>query len=183
MKPGLLVASPRLDGSLFGRSVILLAEYSEEGAMGVVVNRELSVTMGELTQQLEMGPPVRPHESVMWGGPVEPAAGLVILNGSSHLPEGRCVMGVEGSDLALSASRIVLQDVISGPLRIDFLMCLGYTGWGPGQLDAEIAEGSWLMTDLDLTVLFQVAPEQRWQHCVESLGRALPLLWIPPIEE
>ena len=183
MKPGLLVASPALDGSLFSRSVILLAQYSEEGAMGVVINRELGVTMGELMQQLEMGAPRQPEVNVMWGGPVEPGAGLVVLSGRSQLPEGRCVLAVEGTDLGVSASRIVLEDVTRGQLPGDFMVCLGYAGWGPGQLDQEISEGSWLMTDLDLGILFGLSPEERWQQCVASLGQALPLLWIPPLEE
>lgn len=183
-QPGLLVASPRLDASVFARTVIFLCEYTPEGAMGLVVNRGLGISIGEVMEQLEIehtGASFK--ETVLWGGPVEPAAGLVICRTQNGTRPDGCLASVEGTNLCVSASRLILEAIAQERWRGPYHLCLGYAGWGPGQLDREIAEGSWLVSELDESLLFGVPLGERWEHLVSSLGVGQQMMWIPPIQE
>lgn len=183
MKPGLLVASPSLDGSLFARTVILLCDYSNDGAMGLVINKGLAISLADVMEQLEIERRQSEFkDSVLWGGPVEPAAGLVICRShAGRMPQG-CLTQVEGTDLCVSASRVILEDIASGKWQGGYHLCLGYAGWAPGQLDREIDDGSWLVLDFDEHLLSQIPIGDRWQYCVNTLGVGQTMMWVPPIE-
>lgn len=183
MKPGLLVASPRLDQSVFARTVILMCDYSDEGAMGLVINRGLAISIGEVMDQLDIDRAQEGfQQSVLWGGPVEPAAGLVLYEGADgEEVEGRLAC-VQGTNLCVSASRLILEAIAEGRWKGTYQLCLGYSGWAPGQLDREIAEGSWLVTDFD-EALLKVPLSDRWTHTVDGLGVGGAMMWIPPVEE
>ena len=168
---------------MFSRTVIFLCDYSPDGAMGLVVNRCLEISVGEVMKQLEIDAEETVFDaSVLWGGPVEPAAGLVICRQQEGQVAEGTLARVEGSDLLVSASRLTLEAIAAERWSGPYHLCLGYAGWSPGQLDREIDEGSWLITELDEKILFDVPMEDRWQVCVESLGVGQSMMWIPPIE-
>jgi len=164
----LLVAVPSLDDPHFARSVALVCQHGEHGAMGVIVNRPLDLTLGEVFAQ--MG--IRSDDSellatpVLAGGPVHTERGFVIHDG----PEiwDSC-LGI-GEGLCITTSRDVLEAIArnQGPPRA--VVVLGCTGWGAGQLEQELVGHSWLSTPFDPEVLFDLPLNARWQAAAGGIG-------------
>jgi putative transcriptional regulator len=166
LAPSLLVAMPQLQDPNFSKSVVLLCEHREEGAMGLVINRctdTLAATIVQLDPPLEneseSGLPV-------WiGGPVDPARGWLLL--AENLGDG-----IEVSPgLYLSASRDLLRRVLETRSLADRCRFLvGYAGWGPRQLDSELAASAWLTVPVDKTLLFETPVEEMWEVAIRRLG-------------
>lgn len=164
LAPTLLVAMPQLQDPNFHHSVVLLCEHREDGAMGLVVNR---VTDTRAADIVRLDPPVlHPSEVPVWiGGPVDPSRGWLLLR--EETADG--VEIVPG--LHLSASEQSLRAVLEGVTpaeRCRFLV--GYAGWGPKQLDSELAASAWLTVPVDLQLLFDVPTDQMWELAIRRLG-------------
>lgn len=177
--PMLLIASPQMRDPFFEGTVVLLWHHDEEGAIGVVVNRPVEHRLSEVLVIDEgMSPvPAGDESPVLWGGPVETSMGTVVTLGHIAEDEGwmlTCGIGVTRSQEALT--RLLSQ---GAPL----MLCLGYAGWGPGQLDNEIQAGGWLWTDIDPELVFQSEPEQRYERALASLGLTPNTVWMQPISE
>ncbi len=170
MEPGFLVAAPQLRDPNFARSVVLLVHHDGDGALGVIVNRPTPVQLGEVLERED----VCALGIVMWGGPVDRQVGLVVFQGSA--PEG----WQPAEDVAVSGSRERLDALAAG--EAPFLLCLGYAGWGPGQLDAEFEEGSWIHVDLDAELLFRTPSEERYDVALARLGLTASRLMMVPGE-
>lgn len=174
MDPGFLIASPQLRDPNFTRTVVLLAHHSTEGALGLVINREHTVRLGDvvLGGKLPAGWGKRP---VMRGGPVEPGAGFVIFKGRAaegwELPGG----------LVVSASKERLEALLAAGQ--EFQLCLGYAGWGPGQLDHEFETGSWVYTDASPDLIFDCPIAGRYDRALSRLGVTAASLWMNPVDE
>ncbi|MEL6207608.1 MAG: YqgE/AlgH family protein, partial [Pseudomonadota bacterium] len=139
----LLIAMPGMGDPRFERSVIFLCAHSDEGAMGLVVNHPVAdLTFGELLSQLEIETS-EPIESipVHMGGPVEHGRGFVLHSGEYR--ESEATLEVEGG-FGMTATLDILEDIAGGRGPRAILMALGYAGWGPGQLEGEIARNAWL---------------------------------------
>ncbi|MFZ5482536.1 MAG: YqgE/AlgH family protein [Myxococcota bacterium] len=175
MEPGILISSPQMRDENFRRTVVLLVQHNAEGALGLVVNRETQVRLGDVVEFLASAAPVRANRPVLWGGPVERGAGFVVFRGRS--PEGWQVR----NDVAVSASRERLAALVAA--NADFLLCLGYAGWGPGQLDREFEEGSWLHVDASVDLLFECSSADRYDRALARLGLTAEALWMNPINE
>ncbi len=175
MEPGFLVASPQMRDANFHRTVVLLLHHDAEGAMGVVVNRESAVRLADVLDQLGGMPPVRLGGHVLWGGPVERAAGFVVFRGRA--PEGWQVR----MDLSVSASTERLAALVA--TNAEFHLCLGYAGWGPGQLEREVVEGSWVHVDATSNLIFDVPASERYDAALSRLGLTPDTLWMSPIDE
>ncbi|HZO12026.1 MAG TPA: YqgE/AlgH family protein [Polyangiaceae bacterium] len=172
LAPGFLIASPPLGDPNFDRTVVLMALHNDDGALGFVVNRVAPLTLGELLEQAGYGSGHQ-NESPVWiGGPVQPQSGWVVIDD----PTLSGVDGVieVGPRLRVSSSRDAFdrlaERVGSGEPTDRFMVLLGYSGWAPTQLEGEIGRGAWLPTPLDETILFDVAPEQRWEKAYALLG-------------
>lgn len=167
----LLIAMPAMEDQRFVNSVIYLCAHTAEGAMGIVLNRPLAKpSFDDLLKQLgiEPVPPAR-RIRLMSGGPVDNARGFV-LHTSDWTGEG----SLRVTDaLALTASLDVLKAIAGGAGPRQGLLALGYAGWGPGQLDAEIQANAWLSGPADEKLLFDAGDDTRWR-------RALGLLRIDP---
>lgn len=159
----------------FERTVVLLVQHSSQGALGLVINRESPVRLGTVAGQLEIESPERSNRMVLWGGPVEKGAGFVIFRGAA--PEGWTCSG----GLSVSPSKERLASLLAG--RGDFCLCLGYSGWGPGQLDQEVEVGSWVHVDADPDVLFACDVSDRYDRALALLGVSAETLWMNPINE
>lgn len=161
----------------FHRTVVLLVQHSGEGALGLVVNRETPVRLGDVVEHLEVGsgPASRSSRPVLWGGPVERGAGFVLFKGRA--PEGWQVRG----DLSVSASKERLSALVAA--GADFHLCLGYAGWGPGQLDREFTEGSWIYVDASSELLFDCPVSDRYDRALALLGVTAESLWMNPVDE
>lgn len=177
--PTLLIASPQMRDAFFEQTLVLLWHHDDGGAIGVVVNRPIHHRLSEVLVLGEGMPDVPPDDEsqVLWGGPVEGDAGTVLTLGDVHADEGwqlACGINVTRSQEALAR---LLEE------RAPLILCLGYAGWGPGQLDREIEAGGWLWTDIDPRLVFEVPTETRWETALATLGLTPTTVWMRPISE
>jgi len=163
-----LVATPQLDHSRFGRTVILMLEHDSEGAMGLVVNRPIGRTpVAELLGTMGLEPAgVRGELAVYSGGPVEPERGFV-LHSSDYKGKGTTIIN---SSLGLTTRSEVLRELAAGRGPRKSLVIFGYSGWGPGQLENEMASDSWFTIPLDVELLFDEDQDRMWEKAVDRRG-------------
>lgn len=174
----LLVAMPQLDDPNFRQTVTYLFEHNPDGAMGVIINRPIDVTMPELLGQLDIEPGADTDFSrhqVAQGGPVQATRGFVLHRASESLPHWNHSVTFP-SGLTLATSRDVLEAIARGTGPQASLVALGYAGWGAGQLEQEMAENAWLAAPADLGILFDVPAEQRWDAAARRIGVDLGLI-------
>jgi putative transcriptional regulator len=159
---------PQLADPNFKRSVVLLCRHNEEGALGVVVNRPLTTT-GRVVVHVD--PPLATdRELEVWiGGPVEPERSWILVGGDAI--EETALVGVPVSPgLYLSTSPVLLQRLLAPNPPERTRLIVGYSGWGPGQLEAELEASAWLMSDVDRDLIFDTPPEQMWEKAIRRLG-------------
>ncbi len=164
----LLVAMPAMSDPRFERSVIYMCAHTEDGAMGLVINRELdSISFPDLLEQIgiEVAPP-KDAIRILFGGPVEQSRGFVLhstdykLDGTLEVHDG----------IALTASVDILKAIAEGHGPAQSLLALGYAGWGPGQLEGEIQQNGWLHAPADTDLVFGIALEARWDASLARIG-------------
>ncbi len=166
-----LVAMPGLSESSFGGSVVFVAEHTAKGALGLVINRPMELDLQSLFERidLKLDLPCLAQSPVYYGGPVQTDRGFVL-----HSPVGSWGSTVAvGDDVGLTSSKDVLEAVARGQGPQQMLVTLGYSGWGPGQLEEELGANSWLTMGADRDVIFNAPAEDR-------LSRAYGLLGINP---
>ena len=164
----LLVAMPQMRDPRFARSVIYMCAHSADGAMGLVVNRRVgSITFDDLLQQLNIGPNKRNDEiRVHFGGPVEQGRGFV-LHSSNYLQTDSLRVD---DQVALTATLDILKELAAGGGPRRSLLALGYAGWGPGQLDAEIQANGWLSVSSDEALVFDADLDHKWERAIGKIG-------------
>ena len=165
----LLIAMPDLGGDTFSHSVVYLCAHSDEGAMGLIVNKPApDIRFTHLLEQLgiETQPGVRDIR-VHIGGPVENARGFVL-----HTDDYKSETGTLDVDdrISMTATMDVLEDLAMGRGPDTSMLALGYAGWGPGQLEDEIARNSWLTCDPKEEIIFGRANEHKWTAALKVLG-------------
>ncbi len=160
-----LIAMPALKDAIFTKGVVYVYEHSKEGAMGVVINRSLQITLGNLLQHLdiEVKDDAIAAIPVLAGGPVGPEQGFVLHN------------RMEGDDdvtqqITITASKEILRDISLGKGPEKFVITLGYAGWEAGQLEKEIRRNDWLVTPFSDEILFSTPLEKRWQAAAKIIG-------------
>ena len=166
LAPALLLAMPQLIDPNFARAVVLLCEHAAEGAFGLVVNRPSDISAAGAVR---LEPPVEhPNDlPLLIGGPVEPQRGWIL---TAHPPDDVEHRGV-GGGLYLSASPLLLRRVLtSRPLPKRTHVLAGYAGWGPGQLDIELSESSWLIMPVELDLIFEIPAAAAWEMAIRRLG-------------
>ena len=165
----LLVAAPELGDPNFSETVVYMVHHDRASAMGLVINRLLAT--GPLDRMLEglgMAPEAESKLElrVHYGGPVEPSRAFVL-----HSPDYHAEDTVAVSELAaLTGSPGILRDIAAGRGPERSLFALGYAGWGPGQLESELAAGAWFVVEPDATLLFDDQTETKWQRAFERRG-------------
>lgn len=174
MEPGFLISSPQMQDGNFARTVVLLVHHNEDGALGLVVNRPHQVRLGEVSLPGTPRPSLA-RQQALWGGPVEPSVGFVIFR-------GRCEEGWElPGGIAVSASRDRLSSLLAS--GAPFHLCLGYSGWGKGQLDLEFESGSWVYTEASPDLVFGCPAEQCYDLALAKMGLSASSLWMTPVDE
>lgn len=164
----LLIAMPGMGDPRFMHSVVFLSSHSEEGTMGLIVNKPANgVSLSDVLDQLSSEAQVANHLGVHMGGPVETGRGFVL-----HTDEYRSAMAtlrVDGG-FALTATLDVLEDIAeeNGPEKA--LLMLGYAGWGPGQLELEIAQNGWLTAEASRNLVFDLPDADKWAAALKSLN-------------
>lgn len=165
LAPGFLIAVPHLLDPNFSQSVVLLLQQSDEGALGLVINRESPILLKDLCRDHEIVYAGDPGKRVRVGGPVQPEQGLVLFDADVKDPEGREVM----DGLQVSASTKTLSR-LCGDRGIRFHCFSGYAGWAPGQLEKEIGEGSWILAPVDPKLVLDTPPEDLWLETLRTNG-------------
>ncbi|MCP4392954.1 MAG: YqgE/AlgH family protein [Alphaproteobacteria bacterium] len=162
-----LVAMPGLAEAEFERSVVYVCSHTDQGAMGVVVNRHVDgVMFSELLDQLEISSFYHDESKITYGGPVDPHRGFV-LHSLDYLHDSSIVVN---DNLALTGSVDVLRQIAidEGPRKN--IVLLGYAGWDAGQLEEELKENSWLVVDPSDDLIFCGDYDHKWEMAIETLG-------------
>jgi len=165
----LLVAMPGLQDPRFDHSVILICAHSGDGAMGIIINKPAAdLTFPSLLDHLNIPrAPVGRDISVHVGGPVERGRGFVLH--SPDYPDGPATMRVPGG-FRMTATLDILEALARGEGPASALLALGYSGWGPGQLEDEILRNDWLTCDAAPELIFAADPRRKWAGALATLG-------------
>lgn len=167
-KPQILVAMPSLKDGYFDKSVILLCEYNEAGAMGFVINSPSTTSIDDLLNELGLESSRPQSHHILIGGPVQPELCWVVHTDDYEGSSSTCL----GEGLALSAAQEVLSSIAEGVEPKEYILGVGYAGWGAGQLDQEIEEDAWWLTDMDPLSLLELSYESRWDKVMGHIGLA-----------
>ena len=173
-KSQFLIAMPALQDPNFFHTVSLICDHTDEGAMGLILNRPTSLDLGDLAAQLgiDMGEPDMANVPIYHGGPVQPDQGFVL-----HTPIGEWESTMEvNPKLGMTVSQDIIEAIAHGCGPEHFLIALGYAGWGAGQLEEEMASNAWLNGPADNRIIFSTSVDERWQAATTALGIELSQL-------
>jgi putative transcriptional regulator len=165
----LLIAMPGMGDPRFDKSLIYICAHSEDGAMGLIINKPaVDLQFSDLLDQLKITPAqsYRPIE-VHFGGPVEHGRGFV-LHSKDYIAEDSTLE--VNDEFGMTATLDILEDISQGKGPNVCLLALGYAGWGPGQLEEEIRENGWLTCDADAALIFSPSNQDKWRDAIVSLG-------------
>jgi len=165
----LLIAMPGMGDPRFAHSVVFLCAHSQDGAMGLIVNKAMEgMQLSSLLEQLEIAL-ARPEldSTLYFGGPVEGGRGFVL-----HSPDYISDLNTltVGDDFSMTATQDILEAMATGAGPLRSLMTLGYSGWGPGQLEREIAQNGWLECEATTDLVFDLPNADKWAEALRSLG-------------
>ena len=162
-----LIAMPNMADPNFNGTLTYICDHSEQGALGVVVNRPIELDLSMLFEQIGLSLPERlQNQTVYFGGPVQTERGFVL-----HTPPQTFTSTITVNDeVSLTTSKDVLEAVSQGAGPNKFMVSLGYAGWEPGQLEEEIKNNAWLSVAADPQVIFDLEPEQRLHAAMRLLG-------------
>ena len=163
-----LIAMPAMTDPVFAKSLTYVCEHNEQGALGIVVNRPISLTLGELFAQIKL--PLNPQElenlPVHFGGPVQTDRGFVL-----HNPAGEWQSTLVIRDnVGMTTSKDILEAVGLGQGPKNILVTLGYAGWTQGQLEYELSQNAWLSVPASEHILFDLPAEERLPAAMSLLG-------------
>ena len=166
-----LIAMPQMEDSFFEKSVIYIWQHSDEGAIGIAVNLPLPITLSELFEQLGINDERLPSASqiVLSGGPVEPNKGFILHDGAEDATTWDSTLPLE-NNLFITTSRDILEDIASGGGPQNYLVILGCSGWGPGQLEQELAKNAWFTCPSSKELIFSTEFNNKPKLAAASLG-------------
>jgi putative transcriptional regulator len=163
-----LIAMPAMVDPNFARTLTYICEHNAQGALGIVINRPLDMTLEALFERINIPLEARRFAAlpVMFGGPVQTDRGFVL-----HRPVGswQATLAVR-DELGLTSSRDILQSVGSAGEPGEFIVTLGYAGWAAGQLEYELAQNAWLTVAAEPDIMFGLPPEERLPAAMQLLG-------------
>ena len=165
----ILIAMPGMGDPRFEHSVILVCAHSEDGAMGLIINKPVpDLSFDRLIDQLsipkrEAGREIRVHQ----GGPVERSRGFVLH--SRDWEAGKATMQI-ARDYGMTATLDILEALANGAGPSSALLALGYSGWGPGQLEAEICRNDWLTAEASSELIFSPDDGAKWAGALKGMG-------------
>jgi putative transcriptional regulator len=163
-----LIAMPTLNDPYFQQTVTYLFEHNQNGAMGLIINKPLEISLGDILQHLNIPLTLTGLDKhpVMLGGPVAAEQGFII-----HTYPDSCPGDVVDTthQITISASKEVLQNILQQQPE-NILVCLGYSAWTAGQLEEELKDNAWILTHVDPGILFKVPFAQRWRSAAKLVG-------------
>ena len=166
-----LIAMPAMNDPCFGKTLIYIAEHNDQGALGLIVNRPTELDLASLLERISV--PVAPARAMalatiptLFGGPVQTDRGFVL-----HRPLGKWQATLAVTpEIGLTSSRDILFSVAQEAQPHDLLVALGYSGWGAGQLEHELAQNSWLTVPANAHTLFELPYEEKLASAMDILG-------------
>ena len=164
-----LLSMPQLNGSYFGQSLILMCEHNADGALGVVINKSTKVPLSDMLDELDIRAPqqlIAQEPKVLEGGPVAQDRGFVLH--SQTLEESDCLQLAPA--LYLSGATAALSELVNTHPEGEFLVMLGYAGWGAGQLEEELKDNAWLTVEASSDVVFASANDKKLERAAAQLG-------------
>jgi len=170
-----LIAMPDMVDPYFSATLSLICEHNTEGAMGFIVNRPMDLHAADLFEQqdIEFDPASQfAGLPLHMGGPVQQEQGFILHSGEKSWETTLTV----SDDFKITSSRDIIADIAAGEGPDNFIILLGYAGWGAGQLETEILANSWLTSESDPEIVFKLPIEQRWHAAANSLGIDLNLI-------
>jgi putative transcriptional regulator len=173
LRGNLILAGPTLEDPNFRRTVVLIAEHSDEGAMGLILNRPSTATVADAVPDLSWL--AEPETQVFVGGPVAPS-GVIVL---AEWEDPRLAAVLVESDLGFLPGELDDLDTLAGAVRRARVFA-GHAGWGPGQLEAEMAEEAWIVESPLREEIFTVDPDSLWSTVLRRKGREFALLSTMP---
>jgi putative transcriptional regulator len=168
LAPGLLLAMPQLSDPNFSRAVVLMIEHGTQGSFGLVVNHPSPISATELLESLDMSWAGESSAVVWAGGPVSPSTGWVLHEPLGIAQPGQGTIAIT-SGISLSTSPDRLRAIANQPPR-NIRLLLGYSGWGPGQLEQEMSRGAWLHASADPKLIFDTPADDIWESAMRQLG-------------
>lgn len=171
----LLIAMPGINDPRFEYAVVFIVAHSDEGAMGLLINKVSDeINVADVFKQLEIdttGP--APDLPVHFGGPVEMGRGFVLH--STDYTSDQASMGVT-EQFSMTASLGILRDIAKGAGPKRRILCLGYSGWDAGQLEAELGDNGWLICEASTSLVFDTKDPDKWGAALQSIGVSPALL-------
>jgi putative transcriptional regulator len=169
-----LIAMPGLRDPNFSRTVTYICEHTDQGAMGIVINRPMDIRLGEVLSQLDIDTddPRVSGATVYLGGPVQPDRGFVLHTTGTRFESTLSITPA----ISITTSRDVLEAIATGQGPRRSLIALGYAGWAGGQLEDELSANSWLSGPADSDIIFRLPHASRWLAAAQLLGIDLNLL-------
>lgn len=165
LAPGFLIATPRILDENFDHTVVFLLEHGDDGTLGLIINRPSDMTVANLLARIGVGYAGDPNVRVLAGGPVQPDNILVLHREGNAPGDSREI----SPSLFVGATQAALTRLYGKP-ESRTLCFAGYAGWGPGQLEAEMARGDWIPVSLDPSLIFEPGRESLWQRLLRELG-------------
>ena len=166
-----LLAMPGIGDPRFERAVIAVCAHDDDGALGIGIGRTISgLGLHAVLRQLDIDPGVAPDALVHHGGPVEPQRGFVLHGLDWSGQDTVQVAGADGQSWSLSGTLDVLKAIAAGKGPAQWLVALGYAGWGAGQLDGEMTRHGWFSMSGDLGILYGTVAAQRWEAAFARAG-------------
>jgi putative transcriptional regulator len=163
-----LIAMPNMADPYFSNTLTYICEHSENGAIGLVINKPIDITLGHLFEQvnIDLDNAAFAHDAVHFGGPVKVECGFVL-----HQPLGdwNSTLKVD-ANVGMTTSRDILEAMARGEGPDRVIVTLGYAGWSPGQLEEEIKRNGWLTVEADLRLLFDLPDEEKVAAAMQKLG-------------
>lgn len=163
-----LIAMPGMADPHFSKTLTYICEHSDKGAIGLVINKPIDITVGHLFEQVNIAleDDAVKYDAVHFGGPVKVECGFVL-----HQPLGdwNSTLKID-EDIGMTTSKDILEAIArgEGPNRV--LVTLGYAGWSPGQLEEEIKRNGWLTVEADTNLIFDLPPEDKLLAAMQKLG-------------
>ena len=163
-----LIAMPAMADPSFSRTLTYICEHNADGALGVIINRPIEMTLGTLFERVDIPfeDKLQSNAPIYFGGPVQTDRGFVL-----HRPAQLCMSQLRvDDDIALTSSRDILQSLGATGEPADALVMLGYSGWTAGQLEWELGQNAWLTVKADPHIMFDLPPEARLNAAMQLLG-------------
>lgn len=173
LKNHFLVAMPGLNDPMFAHSLAYICEHSDEGAMGIVINRPLDLCWRDVFEQLALEQAHNGDELVLAGGPVHMDRGFILHRGDSRSWESSIEITPE---VTLTTSLDIITSLACGEGPPRSLMALGYAGWGSGQLEQELSDNFWLTLPAEVEILFDTPLDAKLEQATRRLGINMDLL-------